>query len=133
MNISYRIQLMCRCCLSFLWLFTAMTSFWWGRNIGYDVLAQQNIHGALADACINAGSFLDMVIGIWALTTYELKWCYRIQIAVIVSYSILLSIVEPSYWLHPFGPLTKNLPILALLFVLLQTTSATSDNPHNTP
>lgn len=133
MNISYRAQLMCRISLSFVWLFTAVTSFWWGRKIGYDVLAQQHIYGILADVCINAGSLLDSIIGIWLLTTYQLKWCYRIQIVVIVSYSILLSIIEPSYWLHPFGPLTKNLPILALLFVLLQLTKSTSDNPRNTP
>jgi hypothetical protein len=121
MAMSTSIEFMCRLSLSFLWLFTAATSFWWGRDIGYEVLAQQQIQGVFADICINAGCLLDAAIGVWLLTRYRLKWCYKIQMAVIISYSILLSLIAPSFWLDPFAPLTKNLPILMLLIVLLQT------------
>lgn len=117
-KIPAHFELLCRISLSFLWLFTAATSFWWARAIGYDVLAHQNIRGELADWCINAGSFLDTFIGIWLLTAYKLKWCYKLQLAVILSYSILLTVIAPAFWLHPFGPLTKNIPILALLLLL---------------
>jgi hypothetical protein len=120
MAIPPRIELLCRLSLSVLWLFTAATSFWWGRTIGYEVLAHQNIQGELADWCINAGSFIDAIIGIWLLTTYKLKWCYSVQIVLIISYSILLCIIAPVFWLHPFGPLTKNIPIVALLYLLYQ-------------
>jgi hypothetical protein len=118
MAIPPRIELLCRLSLSVLWLFTAATSFWWGRSIGYEVLALQNIQGEVADWCINAGSFIDAIIGIWLLTTYKLKWCYGLQILIILSYSILLTLIAPSFWLHPFGPLTKNIPILALLYII---------------
>lgn len=120
MQIPTRLEFLCRFSLSFLWLFTAVTSFWWGRHIGYDVLAQQRIQGEFADWCINAGSILDVLIGIWLLTAYKLKWCYRFQIVLILSYSILLTLISPGFWFHPFGPLTKNIPILALLFLLYQ-------------
>lgn len=102
-----------------------MTSLLWGRDIGYAVLAQQNIQGSTADLCINAGGILDAFIGLWLLTTYQLKWCYRFQILIIMVYSILLTIIDVSYWLHPFGPITKNIPILVLLFMLLQSTNVT--------
>jgi hypothetical protein len=118
LQIPARLEFLCRLSLSFLWLFTAVTSFWWGRQIGYDVLAQQHIQGELADWCIDAGSILDALIGIWLLTAYKLKWCYRFQIALIISYSILLTVIAPEFWLHPFGPLTKNIPLLALLVLL---------------
>lgn len=118
--IPARIEFLCRLSLSFLWLFTAAASFWWGRNIGYDILSQQAIHGDFADWCINAGSFFDALIGIWLLTVYKLKWCYRFQIILILSYSILLTLIAPGFWFHPFGPITKNIPILALLFLLYQ-------------
>lgn len=108
----------CRYSLAFLWLFTAATSFWWGRASGYEVLALQSIHGDLADLCINTGSLLDAVIGVWLLSKYQLNWCYRIQIALILAYSLLLTFIAPQFWLHPFGPLTKNIPVLALLVVL---------------
>ncbi|GGY85257.1 hypothetical protein GCM10011613_32970 [Cellvibrio zantedeschiae] len=108
----------CRFSLAFMWLFTAATSFWWGRDIGYEVLALQNIQNDFADLCINAGSLLDAFIGLWLLGNYQLKWCYRLQITIILVYSLLLSFIAPQFWLHPFGPITKNIPILALLFFL---------------
>jgi hypothetical protein len=121
-------QLSPRLSLCFLWLFTAATSIFWGRDISYEILAQQHIQGAIANWLINAGGILDAVIGLWLLTAYNLEWCYRAQILVIIVYSILLTAIDASWWLHPFGPITKNIPILALLFMLLQTTTATEDN-----
>lgn len=118
MIIPARLEKMCRLSLSFLWLFTAATSFFWARTSGYDILAQQNINGEFADWCINAGSFLDAVIGLWLLGNYRIQWCYRIQILIILTYSMLLSFIAPQFWLHPFGPITKNVPILALVYVL---------------
>lgn len=118
-----KILLASRLSLSLLWLFTAASSFWWGRTIGYEVLAKQEITGSFADLCINAGSLVDTVIGLWLLTAYKLQWCYRAQLIIILSYTILLSVIDPSFWLHPFGPLTKNIPLLVFIFWLSKTTS----------
>lgn len=118
-------QLIARASLSFMWLFTAATSFWWARDIGYEIFAQQHISGNIADLCINAGSLLDAGIGFWLLSGYQLRWCLRLQILLILGYSILLSIIAPSFWLHPFGPVTKNIPILALIFWLHHSTPST--------
>jgi len=120
LKIPARLELLCRLSLSFLWLFTAATSFWWERTIGYEILAQQSIRGEFADWCINAGSLLDALMGIWLLTNYKLKGCYCVQIILILSYSTLLTLIAPGFWFHPFGPATKNIPILALLFLLHQ-------------
>jgi hypothetical protein len=38
--------------------------------------------------------------------------------ALIVGYSLIITIRLPEYWLHPFGPLLKNLPMLAAIFLL---------------
>ncbi|HEY8939899.1 MAG TPA: hypothetical protein VIM59_06920, partial [Cellvibrio sp.] len=56
---------LCRYALAFMWLFTAATSLWWGRQIGYEVLALAAITNKAADVCINAGSLLDGAIGLW--------------------------------------------------------------------
>lgn len=118
-----KILLASRLSLSLLWLFTAASSFWWGRAIGYEVLARREVTGAFADLCINAGSLVDALIGLWLLTAYKLQWCYRAQLIIILSYTLLLSIIDPSFWLHPFGPLTKNIPLLVFIFWLSQTES----------
>ncbi|QIL89070.1 DoxX-like family protein [Microbulbifer harenosus] len=112
-----------RLSLSFLWLATALTSAFFARNIGYEVLAHGGIHGSLASICIWSGSALDFLIGAWLLSGRQLKLCYLIQIAVIVTYTLLLTLIKPDFWLHPFGPLTKNIPLLVMIFYLYQNDS----------
>lgn len=40
-----------------------------------------------------------------------LRYVLAAQIAALVVLPALVGLVEPSWWLHPFGPLTKTLPI----------------------
>jgi hypothetical protein len=46
------------------------------------------------------------------------KWLWRTQIALVLGYTALISLFLPELWLHPFGPVLKNLPILAALALL---------------
>ena len=106
--------------LSFLWIFTGLTSLFFGREIGYDVLASGGIKGLLADIFLFSGSLLDALLGIWLLAGWKAKLCYLIQLSVIITYSVLLTIIDPSFWLHPFGPLTKNIPLIVLIGILYE-------------
>ncbi|EPJ46310.1 MAG: NAD-dependent epimerase/dehydratase [Osedax symbiont Rs1] len=113
-----QIRLAARVSLAFLWFFTAITSAFFGREIGLAVLANADITGGLASLLLYSGSAVDLLIALWLITTWQLKKCYLAQIMVIVVYTLLLSFIDPSFWLHPFGPLTKNLPIIVLLYML---------------
>ncbi|WP_237748538.1 DoxX-like family protein [Nitrincola nitratireducens] len=95
-----------------------MTSEFFAKEIGYEVLAYGGIVGALADISILSGSVLDILIGIWLLLGKKLKRCFQLQMIVIVTYTLLLTAIDPSLWLHPFGPLTKNVPILVMIYGL---------------
>jgi hypothetical protein len=46
------------------------------------------------------------------------RWLWRAQIALILGYMVIISIKLPEYWLHPYGPLTKNLPMLVAILML---------------
>ena len=100
-------QIAARLSLSFLWVFTGITSAFFAKDIGYEVLANGGITGSLAEISIYAGSALDVAIGIWLLINRGLNLCYLLQISVIATYTALLTVIDPSYWLHPFGPVTK--------------------------
>ncbi len=104
--------------LSFLWIFTGLTSSFFAQDIGYEGLSKGGITGPSASACILAGSLVDIALGLWLLLGWRLRTCYQIQITVIVIYTLLLTVVDPSFWLHPFGPLTKNIPILVLILMI---------------
>ena len=122
-----KISLAARLSLSFLWFFTGITSVFFAKDIGYEVLANGGIKGNLATFSIYSGSFLDIVISFWLLSGKYLRNCYLIQIIVIVLYTLLLTAIEPNFWIHPFGPLTKNIPLLVMIYYLYQREGLTTD------
>ena len=112
------VDLVARLSLCFLWLFTGITSVFFAKDIGYEVLAAGDIDGALASFSIYSGSILDLAIGIWLLIGKNLRACYLMQMVVITLYTLLLTVIDPSFWVHPFGPLTKNIPLLVMIYWL---------------
>jgi len=111
-------QLLTRLSLGFLWLMTAAVSVTVGKELGFQVLANADLQGDLAWFAILAGSLLDLLIGLWLLSGRAQRLCCLVQLAVITGYSLLLTLIAPAFWLHPFGPLSKNLPILVLIWLL---------------
>lgn len=105
--------------MAFLWLLSGITSLFWGRPIGEAVLYSAELSSAQVDVFIYGGSLLDIALAIWLLLGWHLRSCYKLQLAVILVYSLLLTVMAPSLWLHPFGPLSKNVPLLALLYLSL--------------
>ncbi len=105
--------------LAFLWLFTGITSVYFSPEIGYKILASADITGSLADIAVYAGGMLDMVLGLWVVTSLQTKWCCIVQISIISLYTVLLTFIDASFWLHPFGPITKNIPIIVLIFLVM--------------
>lgn len=108
-----------RASLAFLWVFTGLTSLFFQPEFGFDLLERAGITGALAHWFVQGGAVLDIVLGLWVVTPWKRSWCYGLQIATIAAYSLLLTVIAPEFWLHPFGPATKNLPILVLTGLLL--------------
>ena len=107
-----------RLSLALLWIFTGLTSVFFAPQLGFELLLSVSIEGKLADVIVYAGSVLDISIGLWLLSALRLQYCYLLQLTVIIVYSLLLTIIDGSFWLHPFGPITKNIPILMLIFIL---------------
>ncbi|WP_426370350.1 DoxX-like family protein [Pseudocolwellia sp. HL-MZ7] len=113
--------------LSFLWIFTGITSIYLSPEIGYEILNNSGITGPLADTAVYAGGILDIILGLWILTAFKLKLCCIVQVMIIGVYTVLLTFIEPSFWWHPFGPITKNFPIIVLI-AFIYSEKATSDN-----
>jgi len=105
--------------LAFLWISTGVISAVISPEIGFDILAKVDIFGSFANLFVYGGSLVDIVIGIWILSNNAPKLCCQVQIAIILVYSLLLTYIAPSFWIHPFGPLTKNIPILVLIMIIL--------------
>ena len=109
--------------LVFVWLATAFVSVWELNGQSLQLLA--GLDGStpwLKPALILSGALVDLVLGLW-LWLRPGRTVYRLALAVMLLMTGVATAIDPSLCLHPLGPLTKNLPIAALLLVLARTAS----------
>lgn len=104
--------------LAFLWIFTGLTSLFFAPEIGYDILASGGVTGHLADFCVTGGALADILIGLWVLSNKFQRFCFYVQVGIILTFTVLLTVISPVFWLHPFGPVTKNIPIIVLIWII---------------
>ena len=106
--------------LAFLWISTGIVSTIISPEFGFDLLSRSNIDGLLAKVLVYGGSLVDILLGVWVISARTVRVCCLFQIAVIIVYSIFLTMIDASFWIHPFGPLTKNIPIIVLIGIVYQ-------------
>lgn len=113
-------QPMLRLSLAAVWILSAITSaFVYPRSDSLALLAQCGITGPLATASLYAASALDLALGI-ATLAYPRRVTWISQMVVIAGYSAVIALALPEWLMHPFGPVLKNLPLLAILVTLLE-------------
>jgi hypothetical protein len=107
--------------LAFLWLWTALVSFGlYPVQESRELLAQVGLRGGWATLALYGAAALDLALGVLTLAC-PARWrrpMWLAQAALIAGYTVLVSVFLPEYWLHPYGPITKNLPILGLIALL---------------
>jgi len=104
--------------LALVWFVTAALSFGIYPISGSLALLQPlGLSGAPAMFMLMAASTLDLCLGL-ATLLWPRRILWLMQIGLILGYSCIIAIYSPEYYLHPFGPVLKNLPILALLAYL---------------
>jgi uncharacterized protein YbjT (DUF2867 family) len=107
-----------RLVLAALWLWTAAVSlFGFPHAISQFWLMVCGIPPTLTFSVLIAASLMDATLGFLTLVQCG-RWLWRTQATLIVGYTLVLTLCLPEFWFHPFGPLSKNLPILAVLLLL---------------
>lgn len=109
-----------RVSLAFIWLFTALTSlFWFPVKDSFALLAAAGVPSSLHAMTLYAASLLDGVIGLALLFNYKVKRFCQLQLGLITVYTVIISWQLPAYWLHPFGPISKNIVMLVAILIYL--------------
>ena len=75
---------------------------------------------ALRPLALYGAAALDLVLGVASLLMRRRRWLWLAQIALILGYTAIITARLPEFWLHPYGPVLKNLPMLAALWLLLE-------------
>jgi hypothetical protein len=84
------------------------------------LLARVGLTGTAALAALYGAAALDLAIGVAILAARRRRMLWLLQIAVIAGYTALITVFLPEQWLHPYGPILKNLPMLAAILLLHQ-------------
>lgn len=85
----------------------------------YRLLARVGVPAPWAPYLLYGATFLDLVLGLAVLLAPRRR-VWLAQIALMLGYTAIISWRLPEFWLHPFGPILKNLPLLAALYLLCQ-------------
>jgi hypothetical protein len=110
-----------RIALALMWLWTAVVSFGvYPVRDSLALLARVGLHGAIAAIALYGAAALDLALGVLTLAA-PARWrraVWLAQLALIAGYTLLVTVFLPEYWLHPYGPISKNIPLVALIALL---------------
>lgn len=104
-----------------VWLWTAAVSLGlYPRESSLALLAQAGVPPPAAPYALYGAAALDLALGLliplWRGRRRRALWLA--QAALILGYTAIITVRLPEFWLHPFGPMSKNLPMLAVIALL---------------
>lgn len=107
-----------------VWLWTCIASLlqWQGESTALLVAGGIQTPGMQA-WLIGGGAALDLMLGLGLLFRPG-RSAYAAALIAMLLMTVAATALLPALWLHPLGPLSKNLPIAAALWLLWQ-----SDRP----
>jgi uncharacterized protein YbjT (DUF2867 family) len=108
-----------RASVAAVWIVTGVLSLGlYPREESHALLARAGIAQSLAPLLLFGGAALDLAFGVATLVLRERRVLWIAQIVTILLYTAIITLRLPEYWLHPFGPVLKNLPMLAAIGLL---------------
>ncbi|TXG04054.1 NAD-dependent dehydratase, partial [Burkholderia territorii] len=104
--------------LAIVWIWTAIVSaFVHPRHDSLAMLARVHLTGLPALIALYGACALDFAFGV-ATVAAPSRRLWAAQGALIVAYSAVIAVTMPALLAEPFGPVLKNVPILAILLIL---------------
>jgi len=105
--------------IALVWIWTGIVSLGlYPTQDSYELLARVGITGMLAPVMLYGAAVLDLLVGIGILVLRRRRWLWLLQLAIIGGYTLIITFKLPEFWLHPYGPLSKNLVMLAAIYLL---------------
>ncbi len=106
--------------LASVWIVTGIVSFGlYPREDSFALLARAGVPASLQPLMLYGAATLDLLFGVacvWPLR--RRRWLWSAQAGLILVYTAIISVRLPEFWLHPYGPVLKNVALLAMLLLL---------------
>ena len=104
-----------------MWLIAGIVSLGlYPIDASLQLLVQIGTPPALAPVLLMGAALLDITLGLLTLWPRAPRGIWSAQIALVALYTLIITLQLPQLWLEPFGPVAKNLPVLAMLLLLRQ-------------
>jgi uncharacterized protein YbjT (DUF2867 family) len=106
--------------LAILWIVTGLLSFGlYPIEKSYGMLASLGLTGPVAAMALYGGAALDLLLGLLLLYGWRPVLVGGLQLASMALFTLLAIGLPSEYWLHPFAPILKNLPIAAAILAMM--------------
>ena len=109
-----------RVALAIVWIAAGLLSTTLAREEGLALLARLGLTGGAAELALYGAAGLDLLLGLLTLLK-PTRRLWLTQALLVAAYSAIVAVGLPEFLRHPFGPILKNLPILASLAMLFST------------
>lgn len=111
--------LLLRLTLAFIWISTGFISaFIYPVTESLMMFSKVGLTGELAKVVLYGAVVLNILLGLLTFSKRYIKPVLLLQTIIILVYSLIITCCLTEYLWHPFGPVTKNLPILLLIAML---------------
>jgi uncharacterized protein YbjT (DUF2867 family) len=105
--------------MALMWIWTGIVSLGlYPRAASLTLLARTGITGAPAEVALYGAAALDLALGAAILLMRRRRLLWLAQFGLILAYTVIITLKLPEFWLHPYGPILKNLPLLACIALL---------------
>jgi len=124
-----------RIAIAIVWIWTAIVSaFVYPVDESYRLLERTGIPTILAPLMLYGASALDLLFGIGSLALPRRwrHWLWLAQLGLIGFYTVVIAFRLPEFLWHPYGPLSKNLPMLAAIWLLYELEKDPVKSPEKT-
>ncbi len=110
---------MLRLSIAVMWIFTGIVSLGlYSVEQSYALLARVGLTGWMAAFALYSAALLDLAFGIAIFVCKRRRLLWIAQAVLIILYMGIITLKIPEFWLHPFGPILKNLPMLTAIWML---------------
>jgi hypothetical protein len=107
--------------IAVVWIVTGIVSLGlYPASESYALLSRAGVSAADAPVFLYGAAALDLLLGFATLIMRRRRWLWIAQILLILGYTLIITLKLPEFWLHPYGPVLKNLPLLAALWLLYE-------------
>jgi nucleoside-diphosphate-sugar epimerase len=116
----YFLRPLLRWSIAFVWLFTGIISlFVVPIEISFEMLAKTGINATWAPLFLYGASLIDLFIGMAVALRFYPTQTGWLQILLILLYTLIITLSQPEHWVHPFGPVSKNAPLLVSILIMI--------------